>query len=329
MLKNILIDVANTIGSSVLDSNGRAWTLSKINGAAQEMYDSTDLAGCLREQVFTIEAGQQISALPYYVEKIRAVRDWNMSRKITLNDMRPRFQTNKWRQPYLSWRVLGVYPLARELGNAGSIILQALAPVTQRVKVTITGATSTASRTSETITFEVGDSLKTLTKSFVSVESVSKDIVNEVDIRVQDATYNELAVIPNSELNSRYTHIQVTDTSDPSLTPNTTFEILYKIRFTPFNADTDEFPCRGFDKAIYWKTLSHMWAEQKDRGDAAIAAEAKCQKIINDINANDSGGIELEMDFGKPRYDRIQDTPYLSPYLSPGNPYGTYGGLLP
>ena len=326
MLKNILLECSAAVGISLTEVDKRAWLIAKINAAAEEIYNSGDNAGCMREQVFTVESTQQQVTLPYYVDKIRAAREWNTSRKMHLNDMRPRYQTSKWRQPFLFWRVKGVVALKRDLGNQGTITCIFGEAVTARTKVVITGSTSTASRTAETLTYEVGDTSKTTTKSFTSIESISKSVTTVADLTIYDASANTIAEIPNHELSSRYTLVQVTDEESPQLSPNNVFEVLYKIRFSPFINDTDEFPCPGFDKAIYWKVLEHIWAEQKDRVDAAIMAGQKCAAIINQLNANDSGGIEIEMDFGRPRYSGIQDSPTMNPYSS-ANPFGSYGGI--
>lgn len=326
MLKTILLDCSAAVGVSLTEADKRAWLIAKINGAAEELYNSGDNAGCLREQVFTVESTQQQTTLPYYVDKIRAAREWNTSRKMHLNDMRPRYQTSKWRQPFLFWRVKGIVPLMRELSNQGTLTCIFREAVTTRTKLTVTGATSTASRWVETLTYEVGDTSKTTSKSYVSIESISKNITTTSDLVIYDASAATVAEIPNHELSSRYTLVQVTDEESPVLSPNNVFEVLYKIRFSPFINDTDEFPCPNFDKAIYWKTLEHIWAEQKDRGDAAILAGQKCAAIVAQLNANDSGGIEVEMDFGRPRYTGIQDSPTLNPYSS-ANPFGSYGGI--
>jgi len=319
MLKNILIDCAQKVGLNPSDSTNRLWLVTKINEAAREIYDSADLNGCLREQIFTItEVNQQIT-LPYYVEKIRGVRNADTKVKIKVQDMRPRYQTGNWFQNLLSWRVRFQSPIEHDITNATQLTISIPAPETSSFTVFITGSTPTSDKITESILFNPGD-LKHITTnqftSFPGIKLIGKDNIITNNVLIQDGEGNQLAIIPNKELESKYTIIQVTDQTEPFNIGLETFEVLFKLRFTPFYDDFDEYPCGSeYDKAIFWKFLEHYYANKEDGTQLAIAANAKCQQILNLIAKDGQSGVEKEIDFGKNRYLDLIDISNFGGYI--------------
>jgi hypothetical protein len=309
-LRDILLSTAPVLTINLSDTGQRALLVARINRAARELYDSQDFAGTLREQVFTFAASAHQVALPWYVDQIRGVREYDAGDKVQINSMRPRYQTNAWTQDLLSWRVKGFSPLQCEITNATQLTLTFSEALTEPVDVIVTGATATASCYTETVSFDVGDTVKTTTKQFQSwpeFRSIRKSAATNADLTVTSATQT-LAEIPNRELESRYTLVQILDKEFTTSSVVTDYEILYKMRFSPFVDDYDEFPCRGFDMAIHWKTLEHHFAERQDEGDRAVGCHEKCNEVLRQINANDAAGKEMFMDFGQNRFLDIVDS---------------------
>lgn len=314
-LRDILLRAAPVIGMQITNTSGRLACVDRINAAARELYDSTDLAGCLREEVFETTRDQRMISLPWYVDKIRAVREYEAREKITTNDMRQRYQTNAAYMPMLSWRVKGFSPIQRDITNASLLTFTLATADSVEFGIIITGPTQHASIATETLTVEIGETAVTSTKAFTSdpeLRAIRKSIANNVDITVTDASSNVLAVIPNTELESRYTLIQIGDTEDNS-TDSMCYEVLFKMRFTPFVSDYDEFPCRGFDDAIYWKVMEHYHSERQGQEQNAILAHQKCVEVVRQQNSNMSAGLKMSMDFGTNRFLSISDE-YYSDY---------------
>ena len=68
----------------------RAVLLRFLNEAAEELYDQSDPIGSLAEQVFKVNGDQTISC-PWYVGKIRAVREADTHIIWSINKMRPHY----------------------------------------------------------------------------------------------------------------------------------------------------------------------------------------------------------------------------------------------
>lgn len=317
-LIDILSEVAADLGVDITNANDRSYLVNKINQAAKELYTSADLKGSLREQLFNIGSADQQVALPYYVDSIRGVRDYDSQLPITVQDMQPRYQAEGWKD-FLGykWRVKHKqYPLTRGILNIGPLTVTLSAPATGDLAVIVTGQTATASRLQETVAFSVGQQTKTTASLFTSIESIQKTAITLENVLVYDITNTLLAEIPNCEAKSSYTIIQVLD-RDSVTSQDVVVEVLYKTRFTPFYNDYDSFPCGDlYDRAIFWKTLEFMFAKQDgpENTNRAIAANAKCNQVIVDIAENQETGVALRMQFPKNRFRNLH---YILPRTWP------------
>src|SRR5437773_3360778 len=294
-----------------------------INKAAEEIYTSTDLDGSHREQVFSATLTEQQVAFPYYVGRVRGVRHFHTKRLLTLEDFQPRYQTynDGWMKNILSWRIKHKSALARELSTASRLVLSIPLPEDQRFSVFITGSTANSDRVSEEVVFNIGDVVKQTSKQFTGfpgIRLLRKDSVTAYNLSITDVEGSLLAVIPNSELESRYTIVHVTETA-PSLTVGQAFcyEVLYKLRFTPFQNDYDEFPCEGYDKAIYWKTMEHITATREGQEQRAILANQKCESILAQIAADSEVGKTQRLNYVRNRFIEAQELPVYGGHMIP------------
>lgn len=305
MLSYILQEFCKETGHSISTTALRNSALDKINKAAKELYDSTDLSGCLREQVFTFDSINKQVTLPWYVGQIRGVRNYNTTEKVTINDLRPRYYYGKGYQDSLKWRIKRVIPILRSLDNQSTLKVVIPAVNSETFKVWISGRTDNASAGVETFEFSVSATEIIGIVPFLDILAISKNRLTDVDLQVYDASDTLIAEIPNHERESRYTLIQVLD--DKRTTSGDScncYEILYKQQLSILKNDQDVFPCEGYDDVIVWKAVSHFWQKViTDQGkNNALAAETRLNQILRQKAVNAEDGVEMEVQFAPNRF---------------------------
>lgn len=311
-LIDILNDFASYSGLSKTTTGQRDFALSIINKAAEDLYSILDTVSCLREQIFRIDCSTKQVVLPFYVGEVRAVRDFQTGLNYTQHDMRPRYAYNGWREQYknycLVWRNKGFTSLEEYGDNSGLLTFSLpIGKVAEKAfDIIITGQTPYSQKLQETISFAAGDSSKTSVNSFVPqyIDAIRKNVACDFDINIYDMDGVFLGLIPNSELGSRYTLIQIPDFPLVATETESFIEMVYKQRFTPFYNDYDTFPGdpEKYDKAIFWKAIEH-WASRKDnKSEVALLAHKKCAEVMANINDDSGNQNELEMNFAPNQY---------------------------
>lgn len=266
-LIDIIRDVAPLMGVDASNTNQRDYLIARINKAANEIYSITDIPKCLREQVFCIDTDEKQLTLPYYVYKVRGIRNYDTTARIKLEDMRPRYFKGPQAayQNILTWREKPDIILARELSSAGPLTLKLASAATVAFTVTIVGSTTIADQVSETVSFAIGATSRTTTGSFTAfpgVVNIQKSRLIDQNISIQDLNGNEVSFIANSEYKPQYTLIQNIDNkfAQTGGLLSDSFEILYKVKFSNFRNDYDVFPVSNFDDIVGWKTLAQYYS---------------------------------------------------------------------
>lgn len=308
-LIDILADFCADSGMRADVPAQRERAVSLINDAALEMYSHNDLQDCLWEQVFEFSIDEQQVTLPWYIETPRALRDYDALNAIDMTDTRPRYATLGWAENfYDTFRVKrrGA-PLARNIGDVTKLTfaLPDGEVAADAFTVTVVGKTASAARAQETLVWSVGDSAdKITTNLYEDVELIRKNVITTQDLTVTDGDGNTLALLPNNQLQTYYTLLQVLDKYQ-TLGNTRLVEVLYKKKFVPFQNDYDEFACGSqYDKAIYYKAFSLWKAKFDDAGSLATAAayEAKCGEMLAKLAINKSGSNRKKLDFGRNRF---------------------------
>lgn len=297
-LRNILADVAADIGLPTGNATEKAWLIARVNDAAQELHQSRDLAGSIFEQLFQFDVENQQVALPAYVGSIRAVRSYATRDRIDYHDMRPRYQSQGWTEPYLAWREKGKSPLFRDIINASLAVLTIPYAETVAFDVSVTGSTEQSARISEVVTFAPGDVSKNTLNAWITIESFTNADPHLYDVTMADVDGRILSRLGNSEPRALYTLVQVQDyvsASDATGQVAANVEVLYKRAFRPFVNDNDEFICPGYDKAIVWKTLEHLLSK-KDPARAA-QAQSKAMELVMSKGRDVESGVQKSIDF--------------------------------
>lgn len=268
-------------------SSQRNFCLQFINRAAEDIYTKIDPREALRECVFLMQEQYATVTLPYFVGKIRKIRQYSTGIQANLHDMLPRYHTQGWAElyHYLTWRIKGEIPIGRDIQNEGPLTLALpdgeVIGAGETFSIYITGGNTKRQRFTEQVDFVVGVNSVNTTNLFSTIESISKTAPCNYDVTIDDPDGNELASLPNSLLTTKYTVIQLTDYEPIS---NYYVEILYKQELLPFFNNFDEFPARGYDQAIFFKALELYYATKEGRETEVILASKKCDALLKQIS---------------------------------------------
>jgi len=306
MLLDILTELAQELGLDLRDSAKRTWLVSQVNHAARELYNTEDITGCEREQVFVLGTTDQQVALPWYVESVIAARDYDTTKTIEQVDMRPRYLKSAWNvlpsqtNPLLQWRLKGQSALSRNLIDeaALTVSLPDGAAATAAFSVYITGSNEQSALVTDQLNFAVGDTSKTTTAFFSDVKNIRKSALTAYDLTVEDVGGNQVSSIPSHQLTSRFVLLQVLERNE-TRSQSQLVEVAFKHIYEPLQNDTDVFTAGdAYDKCIYWKTLEHVWAKQDGKEDRAAMAGNKAQVLLGNIMKNMASNIEMKFAFG-------------------------------
>lgn len=255
----------------------RAVLLRFLNEAAEELYDQSDPIGSLAEQVFKVNGDQTISC-PWYVGKIRAVREADTHLIWSVNKMRPHYNQFSWKDMWRNLRLRNTQALMCTVTNQSIGIISVPFVENPPIQVTVSGPTASASNASETITM-TALSLNT-TNDFLDYTSVKKDRVNNCDVTLSDVDGKTLTIIPNNQLEALYQIIDVSTCpwlSQSSSTLDHYLEILFKKTLPILTNDTDEYPVPKHDYILVNKIMQ-LWQEEQGKPDLAMAYDTKATR---------------------------------------------------
>jgi len=306
------------MGLDPSDTGQRAVLLRFANEAADELYNQADIPGSLVEQVFKVNGDQTIS-LPAYVGRIRAIREYSSQVPWHINQMRPRYNQQNWKDCWRNWRMKNQQCLQATITNQSVLVYTTAAVENPPVVVTVTGPTATATLATESVT--LSSTQVTGTVNFLDLVSARKTSANNYDITISDVDGKLLTTIPNNELEAKY---QIVDVSlSPWLQQTQSqldhyVELLYKKILPWYSLDSDEFPAYGYDNAWVNKGLQ-LWMEEQGKADLAAGYDAKATRTVARRVEDENRATEDTVSLVDNPHDCIQ------PRIRPRRP-GRYGG---
>lgn len=312
-VRYILSQVGPKVGLDPANEQQRDTMLRILNEAAVELYAENDAVGTLGECLFKIN-GDQTIAFPAFLGYLRAAREWDSRIPWHINQMRPRYNVANWKDCWRNYRIKNRHALHKTLTNSAPIVLTVPVVENPPIEITVAGPTATATSARETIVMDAVT--KSATLNFLDVELLLKDRVNEYDITVSDADGEEIAVIPNNQLESLYLHVDVStfpfQNSDVS-TQSHWMEVLFKKTMPVLSNDADEFPAKGFDNVLIDKWLEIYFQEQGDP-DRALLHDRKATRTLARIQQDENRATEDVVGFVPNAHD------YMLPSLRPFSP---------
>lgn len=313
MLLSILQDIAAEEGLDLSDPEQKSLAISRVNIAARELYNSTDLEGAVEERIFDIMVAENQITLPWNVGEVRAIR-WYGSSALPLEDMLNRYHADEVSSEFYGadrFRDKGYSPLEKSIENNSTLSFSLPKVDTVAFSVAISGTTPNSAKITEILSFAPGDLEKETTNNFIEpLITIIKSVPTTYNMFVYDANGNELATIPNFILESKFRVFQVYE-DDPVNNVNSTqqgVEVLYKRTFYPMWNDYDSFVCGDvYDKAIFYMYMAHR---AKTTEDKAVHLQAAVG-IVNKITANFTAGKSKKL--------RFATGPYFGPPYNPIN----------
>jgi len=290
-LSYIIKQVGDKCGLNPNDASQRPVLLRIINEAAVELYQQSDMAGCLEEQYYKVNANQTIS-LPDYVGQVRAMREADSQIAINLSQMRPRYNQFNWADEWRNWRVKGLQTLQNAITNQSALVLTVHAVEEPPITVNISGPTVGSSMAHEIVVMDAVS--KTTTNDFLDVTAFTKTTGSKYDVIMSDIDGNRLSAISNDKLKAQY---QILDISQaPWIYPNNDLyigwvEVLYKKALPYLYNDNDEFPAIGYDNVIVNKSLQ-IYYEEQNNVQAALAYDSKATRSLAQIHEDANRGTD-------------------------------------
>lgn len=301
-MNSLFEQIVESVGTLPDSTDKEAQILAWANRAARMLYDGFDLPGSVFEQFFCVDTTQHVVTFPWYVGAIRGMRLNKSSRQVLLQDMRPRYATSPWTQPYLKYRQLSPTPLLRPLTQSGTLTFMIPVAETEPFNVVIIGQTPNADKVTEIITFNVGDTSKVSVNQWTQeapfgITALKKDKIISSNVTVtQTADALNVAVIPNAQTEAANLRVQILDwNSTASLIPSDDcVEVLYKKRFQAFTSVDDSWIDDRLEQALVY-AVKYLYQVQTGELEQAAASQAIYMKVCRDVTTNMESGQELRI----------------------------------
>jgi hypothetical protein len=310
-LLDILQRLAADCGYNIKDINERDSVVSKINKAALEIYQMTDLPGSLDEQIFNLAVDATEVVLPAHVAEARYGRYVNTQENIQFEH-----QLNRYNFPGIynkacafKFQRKSTSCLTKTIANQSILKFYMPLPMAEDIVISIQGPTDRATQCREKVILVSGETEAVSLENFKSpLKSLRKSHITESDIIVYDVEDNEIGIIPNNQRYSRHTIWQIQDDTDGLLQiADSSVEVIYKKAFVPLEEDEDQFlDCDDFDMAVIFKVKEHI--AQNDI--AMTLMNKKCNQAVNIAISDKDPGTNIK---------RISIKP--SPYIRPPYKY--------
>ena len=311
ILKDLLERTAkNVLGLRVDVTDERLTTLDFINLAAQEVWKSADINGSMREDVFNILEDYHMISFPYYVEAVRGVRPYPKDGSIVrITALKDKYLDM---YPYMAydttqtiWRHIGTFPLERDLGSATNLTATLTLAETEPISIMINGSTVHAESVVEELIIPVGSFTATSTKIFTpfpGIKAIYKDVETLSNVVITDNAGNRVAMIANKEKEARNVVMEILDCDQNLTSQCLSYQVLYKLRFTPFISDYDTIPSDEYGNAIYYKVKELYESEQPGKEDRALLAFQKSADIVEKMTKDTFKSNNPSIKYGPRRY---------------------------
>lgn len=322
----ILDRFGKKIGMLPSDTSQRALLLDYLNEAAQELYEQSDMPGCLQEDEFYVQ-GDKTVALPSNVYAIRGIREKaGNNAEWETEALTARYRENNWASDSNKFRVIGYSPLKVSLPTS----ITEAANSTNKLKVRWYGTTTTDDNYEVVVKTTHSESyLVSVTGTAVAVALTDTatladlgvpftDIVSFTRTNKPTATvglaqlidYTDSTVyaeIPSNSMESRYLIVDVSEfpfSSSAASDDSHTLQVLYKKSLPRLQNDVDEFPAVGYDNILVSKCME-LFLEEQGKLEEAILHDRKATRSLSRRQADLERGQEQKVVFKRHNHDKL------------------------
>lgn len=301
MLLNVLTRLAADTGYE--PTQQRSLLVNLLNNAARDLYNALECTKVYRETTLTVPPDAVVS-LPSFIGELRGMRMHTNELPFDVNSIgMPRYITNTLQYKFKNWRDLGEVRIHSLPTTVGPLTLTTNAPA-DNASVLISGQTNNAQRIEEVVT--VNAASVTTTNMFTQeIGKIACMTERTSDITILDANGNELAVLYNNDLQTRYKLVDVSqvfwtlDTSDGQ----SLIDVMYKVPLTRLTKDSDSFPGGDdYDNAWYFQAYFLYLKTLQGREDEAQAAKQNALSAIISAKDGSEQSVMKKMIFGRNKF---------------------------
>jgi hypothetical protein len=206
MVRDIISYVQSRVGEIPRDR-----ILVELNTVWSDLWSAKDLPGSERTMYvndYCCTSNSQYAtarvSLPYYVQDLRAAKVY-LGPQVELNQPAQAFNGGKWFTNPLTWSFIGESPLEKVDFNRAPPVLKLSVKPTESFDVVIIGSTKNRDKVREVITFAQGQITATGENSFVTYDSISKEVLTDSNIIGYDGEGNQIFTLANSMKQARNT----------------------------------------------------------------------------------------------------------------------------
>lgn len=301
MLLDVLTRVAADTGYKVTQQ--RTALLDLLNAGAREMYDSLECNHIYREVTVVVPRDKLVS-LPSLIGDLRGMRAHTTDYPFPLQSISaPRYVDENWNYKVKNWRELGHSPVHTFVAAVGALTIEAPV-VSDGATLLISGQTATAERLQEEI--EIDGSPKVSSTQFgPTIHMISCVNERSCNITIKDVNGNEIAVLYNTENETRYLIVDVSEVfwSVDTASDETLIDVCYKHPLWRLTQDTDVFPAGSrYDNAWYHLCMHKYFSPMENRRTDASEERGLYSAALVEAKGSAEQNIEKKISFGRNKF---------------------------
>ena len=324
----ILDRFGKKIGMLPSDTSQRALLLDYLNEAAQELYEQSDMPGCLEEAEFYVQ-GDKTVALPANVYAIRGIREKSGNNaEWETEALTAHYRENNWASDNNKFRVIGYSPLKVSLptsiteaaNSTNKLIVRAYGitttdddyevvvktPYSEALLVSVVGPAVTSAASSTNVTLTPSNAV--VVTDIVSFTRTNKPTATVGLAQLIDYTDSTVyAEIPSNSMESRYLIVDVSAfpfSSSAGQDDAHTLQVLYKKTLPRLQNDVDEFPAVGYDNILVSKCME-LFLEEQGKVEEAILHDRKATRSLSRRQADLERSQEQKIVFKRHNHDKL------------------------
>ena len=326
----ILDRFGKKIGMSPSDTSQRALLLDYLNEAAQELYEQSDMPGCLEEAEFYVQ-GNKTVAMPPNVYAIRGIREKaGINNEWETEALTARYRENSWETNHNKFRVKGYSPLKISLptsiteaaNSTNKLIVKTFGitttsddfevvvktPYSEAFLVSVTGLSAVTSAISSA-TNTLAPANNVAITDIISFARTLEPTATSGLVQLLDYVDNTIvyAEILSNSMESRYLIIDVSEfpfSSSAGQDDSHTLQVLYKKTLPRLQNDTDEFPAIGYDNILVSKCME-LFLEEQGKVEEAILHDRKATRSLSRRQADLERSQEQKVVFKRHNHDKL------------------------
>ena len=332
----ILDRFGKKVGMLPSDTSQRALLLDYLNEAAQELYEQSDMPGCLEEAEFYVQ-GDKTIAMPSDVYTIRAIREKSGTNvPWETEPLTARYRENNWASDNNKFRVKGYSPLKVSLptsitgavNGTNRLVVRTYGittasddyevviktPYSERFLVSVTNISAVTNAVSSVLNtlapadgVVISDVVSFLRTNKPTTTIGKVQLLDYADYYASPSVETIYAEIPSNRMESRYLIVDVSEfpfSSTAAQDDSHTLQVLYKKTLPRLQNDTDEFPAPGYDNVLVSKCME-LFLEEQGKLEEAIMHDRKATRTLARKQADLERGQDQRIVFKRHNHDKL------------------------